>query len=179
VFIYGPPAAGKYTIAKALAEQLNWPLFHNHVVIDCVESVIAWGEPGFHDACADIRIALAAHALRNSISMVSTFVYAKGFDADDAFVARLQDTVTRANARFCAVQLIGSADTLRTRCVAPHRAAMKKIATPEKLDAVLAEFDCTSSIEGIESLVIDTDAFSVEQSVQAIRTHFALTGARG
>ncbi len=174
VFIYGPPAAGKYTIAKSLADQLDRPLFHNHVVIDCVESVIQRGEPGFHDACADVRVALANHALKNGVSMVSTFVYAKGFDADDAFVARLQSTVARANARFCAVRLTCSAETLRARCIAPHRAAMKKISLPEKLDTVLAEFDCTSSIEGAESFVIDTDASSVEQSVKAIGEYFSL-----
>jgi hypothetical protein len=174
VFIYGPPAAGKYTIAKALAERLAWPLFHNHVVIDCVESVINWGEPGFHDACADIRIALTSHALQHRVSIVSTFVYAKGFDADGAFVARLRSTVKQAGARFCAVRLFCAVPTLRARCLAPHRATMKKIATPEKLDAVLNEFDCHSAIADTDSLAVDTDALSIEQSVQAIREHFAL-----
>jgi tRNA uridine 5-carbamoylmethylation protein Kti12 len=174
VFIYGPPAAGKYTIAKALAEQLSWPLFHNHVVIDCVESVIKWGKPGFHDACADVRVALTGHALEKGISMVSTFVYAKGLDADDAFVARMRGTVKQAGARFCAVRLTCSTETLRARCVAPHRFSMKKISSPEKLDAVLAEFDCQSAIGDTASFTIDTDASSVEQSVQSIRAHFAL-----
>ncbi len=135
-------------------------------------------EPGFQDACADVRIALVQHPLANGVSMVSTFVCAKGFDADDAFIARLQGTVKQANARFCAVQLTCSVETLRARCVAPHRASMKKIATPEKLDAVLAEFDCASAIGGIESLSIKTDALSVQESVNAIRKHFALTEAR-
>jgi hypothetical protein len=174
VFIYGPPAVGKYTIAKALSGQLNWPLFHNHIAIDCVEHLIPWGEPGFHEACADIRIALASHALQHGVSMVSTFVYAKGFDADDAFVARLQSTAKQAGARFCAVRLICAVSALRARCVAPHRATMKKIATPEKLDAVLTKFDCHSAIADTDSLAVDTDASSVEQSVQMIREHFAL-----
>jgi cytidylate kinase len=174
IFIYGPPAAGKYTIAKVLAEALNWPLFHNHMVIDCVETVIAWRRPGFFAACADVRVALTQHALENHVSFVSTFVYAKGFDADEALVARLRNTAARANARFCPVHLQCSDQALRARCVAPHRAAMKKIAAPETLDAMLDEFDCRSKISGVESLEINTEALSISESVIAIRAHFAL-----
>jgi tRNA uridine 5-carbamoylmethylation protein Kti12 len=174
VFIYGPPAAGKYTIAKTLAEQLDWPLLHNHAAIDYVEPIIAWGAPGFFDACADVRIALTRGALENGLSLVSTFVYAKGFDADEAFVARLHDTVAHAGGRFCAVQLSCSVATIRARSVAPHRVAMKKIASPEKIDAVLTEYDCWSPVPNIDSLAVDTDALSVEQSVAHIRQHFTL-----
>jgi hypothetical protein len=72
------------------------------------------------------------------------------------------------------VRLICAVSALRARCVAPHRATMKKIATPEKLDAVLTKFDCHSAIADTDSLAVDTDASSVEQSVQMIREHFAL-----
>jgi predicted kinase len=172
VFIYGPPAAGKYTIAKALADQLKWPLFHNHVVIDCVSSLLKRGEPGFLEACADVRVALMQHALSAGKSMVSTFVYAR--EVDDAFVARIRATTESAGARFCAVQLVCAQASLNERCVAPHRAGMGKIATVETLRSVLQAYDCFERIPGDVSLPIDTDASSVEQSVQSIREHFAL-----
>jgi tRNA uridine 5-carbamoylmethylation protein Kti12 len=174
VFIYGPPAAGKYTIAKALAAELNWPLFHNHLAIDYVESVIKWGEPGFHEACADVRVALAQRALENEMSLVSTFVYAKGFDVDDAFVERLRRVTRDAGTRFCAVRLACSIDTLKARCVAPHRVEMKKISTSKSLQTVLDQYDCFSSLPEVESLVIDTDTCSAEESVALIRAHFSI-----
>jgi tRNA uridine 5-carbamoylmethylation protein Kti12 len=174
VFLYGPPAAGKYTIAKALAAELSWPLFHNHLAINYVESVIKWGEPGFHQACADVRVALVQRALENSTSLVSTFVYAKGFDVDDAFVERLRCVVKDASARFCAVRLTCSMETLRARCVASHRALMKKIATVESLQSVLEQYDCFSQLQDIDSLTIDTDMYSVVESVAQIRLHFHL-----
>lgn len=174
VFIYGPPAAGKYTIAKALADQLGWPLFHNHLAIDYVESLIKWGEPGFHEACADVRITLVQRALENTKSLVCTFVYAHGFDADDAFVERLHRATNDAGARFCAVQLTCSVATLIERCVAPHRASMGKISTVETLQSVLEEYDCYSKLPGVESLAIDTGQLSVNDSVRKIRSHFEL-----
>jgi hypothetical protein len=172
LFIYGPPAAGKYTIAKAIATELNWPLLHNHVVIDCVSALLKRGEPGFLDACADVRIALTSRALASGKSHVSTFVYGKGID--DAFVARIRDTVADAGARFCAVQLTCSVPTLNERCVAPHRASMGKISTVETLQSVLEEYDCYSKLPCVESLGIDTGQLSVNDSVRKIRSHFEL-----
>ncbi len=170
VFIYGPPAAGKYTIAKALAAQLNWPLFHNHVVIDCVETLLTREDRGFLGACADVRCALTKRALESARSLVTTFVYGEG--VDDAFLKQMIDIATTAHARFCAVQLYCSVATLHARCVAPYRVAMGKIAEPQKLQSMLVEYSCFSQIPDAESLVIDTEALSVEQSVRAIRSHF-------
>jgi predicted kinase len=172
VFLYGPPAVGKYTIAKALSSQLNWPLFHNHVVIDCVNALIQRGEPGFLDACADVRVALTSRALASGKSHVSTFVYATG--TDDAFVARIRTAVQAASARFCAVRLHCSVGTLNERCVAPHRADMKKIATLETLQTVLEQYDCFGAIPDVDSLMIDTEVHSVEESVARIRGHFGI-----
>jgi shikimate kinase len=172
VFIYGPPAAGKYTIAKALAAKLNWPLFHNHVVIDCVNALLQRGEDGFLDACADVRIALSSRALANGKSHVSTFVYATGID--DAFVEKIRESVDAAGARFCAVRLSCSVETLNERCVAPHRAPMKKIATVESLQSVLSQYDCFGAICDADSLVIDTDECTIEDSVARIRAHFGI-----
>jgi predicted kinase len=172
VFIYGPPAAGKYTIAKALAEQLNWPLFHNHIVIDCVSALLKRGESGFLDACADVRLALTRHALANGKPMVSTFVYAR--EVDDALVERIRSAVARANARFCAVQLRCARESLMLRCQAPHRAPMAKISTTDVLQTVLREYDCWAPIPVAESLAIDTDQSTVAQSVLTIRERFAL-----
>jgi shikimate kinase len=172
VFLYGPPAVGKYTIAKALATDLGWPLFHNHIVIDCVNALIQRGEDGFLDACADVRIALTSRALANGKSLVSTFVYATG--TDDAFVERIRATVHAVGGRFCAVRLHCSVESLIQRCAAPHRAPMGKIATVESLHSVLDRYDCFSPIPNVESLVVATDVLSATESAQHIRTHFRL-----
>lgn len=33
MFIYGPPAAGKLTVAKALCAHTGFKLFHNHLAL--------------------------------------------------------------------------------------------------------------------------------------------------
>jgi hypothetical protein len=47
VFIYGPVAAGKLTIAKVLADKTGFGLFHNHLIVDAVLSVFPFGSQEF------------------------------------------------------------------------------------------------------------------------------------
>jgi hypothetical protein len=47
VFLHGPAAAGKYTVAKELAELTGFELYHNHLVVDEVLRSHAFGTPGF------------------------------------------------------------------------------------------------------------------------------------
>jgi adenylate kinase family enzyme len=39
IFIYGPPASGKLTIAEILSERTGIPLFHNHLSRDLVKDI--------------------------------------------------------------------------------------------------------------------------------------------
>ena len=39
IFIYGPPAAGKLTVATEIAALTGYKVFHNHLSIDCIEPI--------------------------------------------------------------------------------------------------------------------------------------------
>ncbi len=47
VFLHGPPAAGKYTVATELVALTGDTLYHNHLVVDEVLKRHAFGTPGF------------------------------------------------------------------------------------------------------------------------------------
>lgn len=47
LFLHGPAAAGKYTVAKELAARTGFELYHNHLVVDEVLQTHAFGTPGF------------------------------------------------------------------------------------------------------------------------------------
>lgn len=172
VFIYGPPAVGKYTVAKELAAHIGYPLFHNHIAIDYVESVIPWGKAGFFDTLEKVRHQLASGNLANGYSLATTFAYAKPHD--DVFVAGLQTLVKQANARFCAVRVTCSRDALFARIGDEHRAPIGKASSAEVLESILSEHECFDSVDGIESLVIDTDIYCSAQGVSQIVRHFSL-----
>jgi len=47
VFIYGPPASGKLTVARELSKLTGFKLFDNHVSIRFVESLFDFGTRPF------------------------------------------------------------------------------------------------------------------------------------
>lgn len=47
LFLHGPAAAGKYTVAKKLAALTGYELYHNHLVVDEVLKNHVFGTPGF------------------------------------------------------------------------------------------------------------------------------------
>ena len=47
VFIHGPAASGKLTVARELAARTGLSLFHNHLVVDALLAVFPFGSPGF------------------------------------------------------------------------------------------------------------------------------------
>ena len=47
IFIHGPVASGKLTIARALAALTGLAVFHNHLVVDAVAAVFPFGSEPF------------------------------------------------------------------------------------------------------------------------------------
>ena len=47
IFIYGPPASGKLTVAQELKVITGFPVFHNHLVVDLLTSLFEFGSEPF------------------------------------------------------------------------------------------------------------------------------------
>ena len=53
VFLYGPPAVGKLTVAQELAARRPFRILHNHVTIDAVTTVLPFGTDSFWDVVGE------------------------------------------------------------------------------------------------------------------------------
>src|SRR2546430_17363295 len=91
VFIYGPPASGKLTVAAELAELTGFKLFHNHVSIQFVQSVFEFGTKTFWRLTGKYRLEMVEEAAKEGIDTIFTFVYSKG--EDDKFVKHVLQKV--------------------------------------------------------------------------------------
>lgn len=40
IYIYGPPASGKLTVAKELEKLTKYKLFHNHLINDVISEIM-------------------------------------------------------------------------------------------------------------------------------------------
>ena len=72
IYIYGPPASGKLTVAERLSELTGIPVFHNHLTVNAVRPVFAFGTPPFTEAVQAMRRSVFTAAARAGISLIYT-----------------------------------------------------------------------------------------------------------
>lgn len=74
VFLHGPVASGKLTIAKALCERRNFKLFHRHLVEDMVSTVFEFGSPNYMRVREYNLLQVFREAVDANVSLVFTFL---------------------------------------------------------------------------------------------------------
>ena len=73
IFLHGPPAVGKLTVARALAEATGLALFHNHYVVDAVGAVFPFGSPAFRNLRERYWLQMFEAAADEGRSLIFTF----------------------------------------------------------------------------------------------------------
>jgi tRNA uridine 5-carbamoylmethylation protein Kti12 len=172
VFIYGPPASGKLTVAKELAKLTGFRLFHNHVSIDFVQSLFEFGSKPFWRLTDKYRTEMIEEAAKEGVDTIFTFVYGK--TTDDPFVRRVLRKVKAHHGTVCFVRLECGRDELERRVTSKVRKSVGKIASKRLLNQVFKKFDLDSEIPFQPSLTIDTETQSPRKAAKMIVQHYAL-----
>ena len=174
VFLYGPPAVGKLTVARAIAERWDVRVLHNHVTFDAVAEVLPFGAPTFWETLDKIRLDLVAAAAREGIDVVYTFVFAPG---DERHVDDVVNAYHSAGGSVLFVQLVAPPDERRRRVSDASRAVHNKIRDVATLDDVLREHDVYALIPGRDSMVIDVAEVSSQEAASRVIDHVESLGA--
>jgi len=170
IFLYGPPASGKLTIAKKLAENTGISLFHNHLTFDLAEVLYEPFTKPFYDYCADLRLDMFGDAKLAHQDLIFTFFYIS--PDDDNFVNQIIHIAGEDNVKF--VKIEASSDTLLDRVENKDRAKYSKINSKSVLTRYLKENNWSESIEKTNSLIISTDNLTPDEAVQKIIEEYDL-----
>lgn len=166
VFIYGPPAAGKYTVAKRVAEISGLALFHNHLVVDTVGAVFPFGSPAFVRLREQFWLDVLDAACAEDRSLIFTF-QPEG-SVSRHFAPRVVETIRDAGGEVLLVHLTLSADGQMARINNPDRAKWGKLRDADLLQALQSEFAECEARMPMPDMVIDTGTVSVEETAQQI-----------
>jgi hypothetical protein len=173
LFIYGPPAAGKLTVAEELAAATGLKLFHNHASIDVVEPIFGFGTSAFHRLVNKIRLDVIEEAAKENIDgLIFTFVYSHPHDKN--FVDEVTGRVEKHGGEVCFVQLVCAPAILETRVVSPSRRKHGKLASAETLREVMDKHDLFTPIADSNSFSIDTLALGPREAARKIVERYGL-----
>ena len=170
VYLYGPPASGKLTVAGRLSELTGMPLFHNHLTVNALRPVFAFGSPPFMEANRKVRQAVFEVAASAGISLIFTNNSAwSGPDPRARFEAAAESyrrIMASHGGRTVFVRLTASQSALEERLANESRREHGKLVDVVRLREMLAELDPSPLHQ--DDLTIDTGQLSPEDSALTI-----------
>jgi len=172
VFIYGPPASGKLTVATELAKLTGFKLFHNHVSIEFVRSIFEFGTKPFWRLVGKYRFEMLEEAAKAGINTIFTFVYSKG--TDDKFVKQVVQKIKRNGGRVCFVRLYCDRKELIRRVKEDQRRTLGNVTSDKILRDLFRKYDLDQEIPFHKSLNIDTTRQSPRTASKKIARHYKL-----
>lgn len=171
IFLYGPAACGKLTVARQLSALTNYPLFHNHLVLDAVTSVFSFGSEPFVRLRSFYWLAMFEEAARQDRPLIFTFAPER--TVPDSFIEETRAVVERHGGAVVFVELQVSPEAQMRRVENADRKASKKIHSREVLGKFIAGGG--ADYRPIPTnLVIDTEVLAPEAAAQAIVEALAL-----
>lgn len=123
LLILGPPAVGKMTVGRAIADRSAFRLFHNHHSIEMLLDVFDHGTPPFRTLNTEIRSRVIEEAAATGTDLVFTFVM--GMDEEDE-AAYLERLAAPYGDDVAVVELVADLGTRLVRNRTEHRLAEKK-----------------------------------------------------
>jgi len=174
VFIYGPPGTGKLTVAKELSKLTGYKVFHNHLTIDFVGSLIENETRSFVVLISKYRKELISYAARANVKgVIFTFGYTHRPE-DDRFVKELIRLMSRHKVRIHFVKLYCSLEKLRERVRGYDRKMYNKARSVRMLNRILSTYDVFPDIKYVESLKIDNTRLSPGKTARMIMEHYRI-----
>jgi chloramphenicol 3-O-phosphotransferase len=173
IVLYGPPAAGKLTVATELGRLTGMGVFDNHLSIDCVRPAFDYGVGPFSELNERIRHLVIEAAARESVDLIFTFSYSHPDDAP--YIETICTLVERHDGEVCFVQLLCDRAIGEQRVTQPDRVRREKMSTMEMLRWYHAENDLETTIPGRTSLTVDTTSLAPEDAARRIIVHYGLS----
>jgi hypothetical protein len=170
VYLYGPPASGKLTVAGRLAELSGYRLFHNHLTVNAVRPVFDFGTEAFSQVIHRLRLDVIETAARAGIDLIFTNNSAwpgpDGRAQFTAFAAAAKQITAAAGGKTLFVRFTAPLSVLEERVADQSRHDHGKLVDVARLRDMVAALDQTSLYP--DDLTIDTSQVAADEAAQII-----------
>ena len=173
VFIHGPAAVGKLTVARALAEATGFGVFHNHLTVDALTAVFPFGSEPFVRLREQIWLGVFGEAARHRRSLIFTFTPER--TVRPSFVPTAVALVESHGGRVRFVRLTCRPEELERRLTAESRRAFGKLRSPELFRQLAGEGAFEHPDLPGPDLLIDTGHTTPAEAAERICRGLGLT----
>ena len=174
IFLHGGAASGKLTTARALADRVGYPVFHNHLTVDLLTTVFTFGSESFVRLREQIWLEVIGEAARSGQSLIFTF--APEVTVPEGFPGRVRDVVAAAGGEVRFVRLLVAEDEQERRLALPSRTEFHKLTDVELLRQ--GRTDTVEIEQPPVDLEIDTGHSSAAETAATIIASFGLRPQR-
>lgn len=147
--IFGPPAVGKMTVGREIAQRSDFRLFHNHTLIEPLLEVFDYGTPPFNRLLSQWRVGVVEEAAMSSIDLLFTFVWGLEQQAEVDELRRYIRPYVDEGADVAFVELSADLDTRLRRNRTELRLAEKR----SKRDVEWSD----TNVRDMERFLMNTD----------------------
>ena len=166
VFLYGPAASGKLTIAREIAKLTGFAVFHNHLIVDAVLAVFPFGSEPFARLREQFWMATFAEAAERGRSLVFTF--APEASVADDFPQRVEALVKEAGGEVMFVRLAVSIEEQERRIDNPSRGEFAKLRSVALLRELREASLASHAAMPAPRFVVDTEATGAAEAARLI-----------
>lgn len=170
IFIYGPAASGKLTVARELARLTGLAVFHNHLIVDAVASVFPFGSDRFIRLREKFWLTMFREAAEAGQTMIFTFAPEATVAPD--FPDRTRTTVEAFGGEVLFVRLTLPADEQERRIDNASRSEFGKLRSLGLLRQLRDQFTACESAMPSAALTIDTVLVEPGAAAQMIADRF-------
>lgn len=172
IFLWGPAAAGKLTVARELARLTGLPVFHNHLVVDALLEKLPFGHPDFIRLRESMWMAGFETAAQSHKSMIFTFQPEPTVNV--GFPERVVELLGTTDDEVKFVRLVISREEQEKRLTNDSRKEFKKLVSLDLLNELRDGFEQSESEMPPADLVIDTSIDDPETAARRIASAFGL-----
>jgi adenylate kinase len=173
IFIHGLPGVGKLTVARELAKLTGFRTFHNHLVVDLVQSVFDFGSASFIQLREQIWTQIFSRAAADDLNGL-IFTFASDRTVGKDFVHDTTKMIESCGGEVLFVGLTCSSEELNRRIEDPSRREFGKlnsVAEFRSLDEANAFVTPGIPTDGP---IVDTTKLSASDAARLIVSHLGL-----
>jgi adenylate kinase len=167
IFLHGVPGVGKLTVARELAKLTGFRIFHNHLVVDLVESVFEFGTPPFVELREKVWLDVFSRAVAANLDGL-IFTFALDRTVRGSFIESTLEIIESSGSEVLFIELRCSTEELERRIEQPSRQRFGKLSSVGRFRELKEAGAFVNPGIPTERLVVDTSELSASEAASLI-----------